>query len=186
MSGNPPIADLIADLKRRRDAPARSIAVDLPFADGVYRFGLGRREIAELERLCGHKDLNGTWRPIGVGAIFGRLARGRALLPSGEPDWGASAAEILAGEIVERDCVETIRLGLIGGGTGVVAGATISVNPGLAMRLVETYVIGRPLDDAWTLAFAVLGARMYGVEVRPESIAGVNSSAGEKGGAGTP
>jgi hypothetical protein len=165
------LAALRAELERRRDAPKRVTWADLPFGDGVYRFHLGRKEIAELERLCGFKDAEGNHRPLGIGGIFSRMARGRPLLPSGEPDWTqVSAAEILASEIIERDAVETIRLALIGGGSGEVAGEPVVVSANRAQQLVSTYVVGRPIEDAWTIAFAVLGLAMFGVELPTKSV----------------
>lgn len=172
MSTAAQVAALRAELERRRDAPKRVTWAELPFGDGVYRFHLGRKEMAELERLCGFKDAEGNHRPVGIGGIFSRMARGRPLLPSGEPDWTqVSAAEILASEIIERDAIETIRLALVGGGAGVVANEPVTVSATRAQQLVSTYVVGRPIEDAWTIAFAVLGLAMFGVEPPAEPAA---------------
>lgn len=161
----PQVAALIADLERRRDQPKRATWARLPFADGVYRFQLRRKEIAELERLCSYRDAEGNLRSMGIGGVFARMARGRPLLPNGEPDWQRqSMAEVLAAEIIERDIIETIRLGLIGGGEGEVGGETLAVSPARALQLIDTYVAGHPIEDAWTLAFAVLGLVMFGIE----------------------
>lgn len=118
----------------------------------------------ELERSCGYQSSAGEAVPLGIGAIFSRVAKGRAFLPTGEVDWvNVSEAEILASEITQRDCIETIRLGLIGGGRGVVNDEIVIVSARRAMQLVEAYVIGQPIEDAWHYAFATLGALIYGV-----------------------
>lgn len=142
----------------------------VPFGDGVYRFALPSKEAAELERLCGYVDGGGLHRSLGLGGIFARMAKGRAFLHAGTPDWSnIGMAEALASEMVERDCRETIRLGLIGGGEGEVNETPVKVSPADAARLVNLYVIDRPLEDAWTLAFAILGARIYGRAADPET-----------------
>lgn len=158
---------LLKELEDRRSRPRRVTWADLPFADGVYRFQLDRPQIAELERSASYRDSSGNERPFGVGAIFARLARGRPLLASGAPDWTrASEAEVLAAEIIERDVVQTIRLGLIGGKRGEVGGESVAVSPARADELIGTYVAGQPLEDGWTLAFAILGLLMFGRELQ--------------------
>jgi hypothetical protein len=142
----------------------------VPFGDGLYRFALPAKEAAELERLCGWTDADGVKRSLGLGAVFARMAKGRAFLATGTPDWdNIGIAEALASEMVERDCRETIRLGLLGGGEGEVSGKQVEVKASDAARLVGLYVDDRPLEDAWTLAFAILGARIYGRAADPET-----------------
>lgn len=154
------LVDHMREIARR---PSLRTDLRVPFADGVYRFALPSKEAAELERLCGYVDAGGVHRSLGLGGIFARMAKGRAFLPAGTPDWSnIGMAEALASEMVERDCRETIRLGLIGGGEGEVNGTLVKVEPRDAGRLVNIYVVDRPLEDAWTLAFAILGARIYG------------------------
>lgn len=74
--------------------------------------------------------------------------------------FGALVNRVLAGEFYIRDVRETIRLGLIGGGT----------SPVRAVELVNTYVDGQPLaspdDPANPLAVAqsVLLASYSGIE----------------------
>jgi hypothetical protein len=46
----------------------------------------------------------------------------------------------------------------------VVDGAEITVSPARAMQLLEAYVVGQPIEDAWHYAFATLGALIYGIE----------------------
>lgn len=160
----PSTADFVALVERLRRQEPRVIHIHAPFGDGVYRMTLGMKEVAELQRVCGYADKHGVHQPLGIGAIYGRLARGRAFLPSGEADWAhMDAAEALASEIVERDCIETIRLALIGGAAGLVDGERVKVDPVRAKQLIDTYVAGQPLENAWTYAFAILSARITGV-----------------------
>jgi hypothetical protein len=68
---------------------------------------------------------------IGIGALFGRLVRQEF-----------SLAEI----------VETIRLGLVGGG----------MNPQRATELVETFAKGRPLAETLPVALSILETLWFG------------------------
>lgn len=166
----PDLAHLIklcADIQAR---PARQTWLDLPFADGLYRFHLGRKQVEELERKCAYPGKNGEAIPLGIGAIFARIAKGRAFLPGGEVDWqNVTEAEILASELTQNDCVETIRLALIGGNRGVVRGEESAVSAKRAGELIDAYVIGQPVEDAWHYAFATLGALMYGVPAQADA-----------------
>ncbi|OQW44357.1 MAG: hypothetical protein A4S16_03455 [Proteobacteria bacterium SG_bin6] len=161
---------LATHLRALAERPKLRTDLRVPFADGVYRFALPPREAAELERVCGYSLPDGTHQPLGLGALFSRMAKGRAFVPDGTPDWSNVAiSEVLAAEFVERDCHETIRLALIGGGEGEVNGRAVTVKPADAKRLLDLYVVDRPLQDAWTLAFAILGARIYGRAADPET-----------------
>ena len=165
LTRGPTIAELVELCRKHRSEEKRVTHLHMPFADGIYRFILGRKEIAELERTCGYVDRHGAAKPLGIGAIYGRMARGRAFLPTGEADWSNIAvAEALASEIVERDCIETIRLALIGGGMGLVDDERKPIGPVRAQTLIETYVVGQPLETAWNYAFAILSALISGVE----------------------
>lgn len=140
----------------------------LPFADGLYHFALPSPQLSELERECSTADSKGGREPTPVGTIYGNLAQGRALLPSGAADWVSfSTAAGTLSAIVERDCFAVIRLALIGGGEGEVNGARVKVDQNRARSLMRAYVEGQPLEDAWHYAFAILGARICGVPVAP-------------------
>ena len=80
--------------------------VTLEWADNVYLFALKAKQIEELEHVCGE----------GIGRICMRVF--------GRVDYSY------------KNLRETIRLGLIGGGTDAVT----------AKRLVETYVDGAPIS----------------------------------------
>lgn len=121
-------------------------ALELEFGDGSYLFDLKLPQLAELQRL----------RDAGIFKIYGRVLRGRYLL-GGEP---VAVAE--DGEAFAEDLYETIRLGLTGGGKGIVNGQEVAVSSIRARQLVETYCHPAPLRECWTIAAAVLGARVEG------------------------
>lgn len=116
-----------------------SAEVVLDWADGSYTFALKAKQIEELEHLTG----------VGIGRLSARV--------SGEVDF------------YYRDVRETIRLGLVGGGTPATE----------ATRLVNAYVDGQPLqpldkdgkphpDGPLLMARAILGAVRFGFERLPE------------------
>jgi hypothetical protein len=134
----------------------------------VYRFHLRPKQVEALEQACAYEGKRGEITPLGIGAIFSRVAKGRAFLSNGDIDWGnVTEAEILASEITQRDCVETIRQALIGGNRAIIAGEVQPVSPTRASQLIDAYVVSQPVEDAWHYAFATLGALIYGVEAPP-------------------
>ena len=126
--------------------------IELEFGDGQYLFRLPLPQIARLQEVCG----------AGLGAIVGRVMRGRYTLQGEhiglkeEADWHV------------KDLVETIRQGLLGGGRGIVDGAEVKVGPVEANRLIEAYVLTRPLGEAWTLAAVILGVCIDGYQAPDE------------------
>ncbi|MFE0233635.1 gene transfer agent family protein [Brucella anthropi] len=100
----------------------------IQWGDGEYKFQLRGMECQELERVCGE---------VGIGEIHRRVTSGNWFF---------------------NDLKETIRLGLIGGGTGAVK----------ARQLVDMYVSEAALasneDSPEALAVAILNALWYGVE----------------------
>lgn len=127
--------------------PNIAAEIELTWADGTYLFALKLKQIEELQRLCG----------AGLGEIAQRL-------------------------LVERrwrvcDVVETIRLGLIGGGLPAVR----------ARELVDTYVDGHPLADPrdpanhLMTAQAVITAAYFGVAETTEEPEGKAEAAAGDG-----
>lgn len=87
------------------------------WADGTYSFALNLAQIEELQRQCSiTRDANGVAIPEPFGRIYTR---------------------VLSGEFYVKDLTETLRLGLIGGGTP----------PTRAKELIDTYVVGVPFGD---------------------------------------
>jgi len=105
------------------------------------------RQIAELQTKCG----------AGVGAIYARLHAGRYL-----NRMNAVVLNPLEAGFKYEDITETIRLALIGGNEGLVAGEQIQVSPTKAMQLVRDYVHSRPLLENWKVASAILSAFLIG------------------------
>lgn len=123
-------------------------SIDLEFADGTYTFALPLPRIDELQRKTG----------IGIGGLFARVLKGCTRV-RGDVVLSPGSAEFYA-----LDLIETIRQGLIGGGKGLANGAEIKVTPGLADRLIQNYVLDRPLSDSWSMAASILGAVIVGYD----------------------
>jgi hypothetical protein len=119
--------------------------IDLAFADGTYRFALGLAQINELQIKCN----------AGIGAIFARVLQGRVTedVSTGHP---AYAAYYLT------DLTETVRQGLIGGGSGIVDGQEVKVSSLRANALIDNYLLALPLMEQWDLAAAILHAKIIG------------------------
>jgi hypothetical protein len=122
-------------------------ALDLHFADGEYLFDLKLPQLAELQEKRGP-----------IFAVYGRVLKGRHLI--GE----VAIADTTAGEAFAEDLFDTIRLGLIGGGGGVVDGQKIEVDAITAKKLVERYCHAAPLKQSWAVAAAILAAKIEGYE----------------------
>lgn len=123
-------------------------SIELAFADGEYLFDLKLPQLAELQEKRG----------AGVFAIYGRVMQGRYLLE------GQVIGIAIEGQAFAEDLFEIIRLGLIGGGRGLVNDAEVAVSALTAKRLVENYCHAAPLRETWSLAAAIIGARVEGYE----------------------
>lgn len=121
-------------------------AIELEFADGSYLFDLKLPQLAELQEKT----------DCGIFKLYGRVMRGRYLVGD------AVIAPPTEGEAFAEDLFQTIRLGLIGGGRGVVEGKEVEVSALTAKTLVERYCHNAPLKDSWAIAAAILGARVEG------------------------
>lgn len=119
--------------------------IDLPFADGEYRFALGLAQVHELQTKC----------KAGIGQIYARVLQGRV------PDAPDIGHPLYATYQID-DLYETVRQGLIGGGEGRVDGQTVTVTAMRANELVERYLHPAPLAEAWKLAAAILFAKVEG------------------------
>ena len=131
-------------------------ALELKFGDGDYLFDLKLPQLAELQEK----------RDCGIFKLYGRVLKGRYSIGD----------EIVAltneGEAYDEDLFETIRLGLIGGGRGRVNGKEVEVTALTARTLVERYCHPAPLRESWSIAAAVLGARIEGYDPGPNAGAG--------------
>lgn len=139
--------------------------IELEFADGVYLFRLNGPQRAELQRLCGFKANHPQYGPIdvpvGLGAIVSRVLKGRYQLDTGTVGFLEEAAWH------DADLDETIRLGLIGGGRGLVNGQEVKVDALRARTLVDTYVRNSTRSAAWDMAAAILWVCCQGFNPPP-------------------
>ncbi|PTQ13730.1 hypothetical protein CLG96_00140 [Sphingomonas oleivorans] len=126
--------------------PVPPTEIELEFADGDYLFALRIPQLAELQEKC----------KAGIFTIYGRVLKGRYVF-EGEIVGLAHEADAYS-----HDLYETIRLGLIGGGRGLVDGQAVKVGPQEARRLMERYVHPAPLREAWSIAAAILSAKIEG------------------------
>lgn len=123
-------------------------SLDMDFADGEYLFDLKLPQLIELQEK----------RKAGIFTIYGRVLKGRYLIE------GLMIADTSQAEAFAEDIFETIRLGLIGGGKGIVDGVETDVSSLRAKALVERYCHSAPLRESWAIAAAILGARVEGYE----------------------
>jgi hypothetical protein len=135
-----------------------SASIDLDWADGSYHFALLLPQLVELEDKCGTIDASGVRRRKGIIAIYGDLIAGLSVQA------GQIVANPLMGSASAYEAREVIRLALLGGGRGVVDGKPVTVDPTMALRLVQAYVDARPIIERWTTAAAILKAAVEGYE----------------------
>jgi hypothetical protein len=126
--------------------------IELEFGDGQYLFALPLPQIAELQRKTG----------AGIGGLYARVVRG--CIPDPKGDKGEWVLNPSSAEFYALDLIETIRHALIGGAKGTVNGEEVKVTPLIANSLVDTYVLGAPLIDAWKTAATVLGVCVLGYD----------------------
>lgn len=129
-------------------------ALTIGFADGEYRFHLGLRQINEIQTRC----------DAGIGAVFARVSKGRFFRKTAIGEVAIGNPELAEYRI--EDLTSIIRQGLIGGGKGTVEGVEIKVDDRRADQLIQNYVLaeGYPLEDSWTLAHAILAAKIVGYD----------------------
>lgn len=129
--------------------------ITLDFAGGRFTFALPLPLIAELQHRRGFKvswpDGSTGSRPKPFGAIW------RDVASNGEYD--------------PLDCVEIIRLGLIGGAGGERAGAPVPVTRAVADAMVAEHVgneerLIMPTEEIWRLAAMILVAVCQGYAPR--------------------
>lgn len=131
--------------------------VELDFADGRYSFWLALPHVVELERKCGGKSVFAMYDAMGAG--LGTV--------------GDDPVYMGGGTAMVTEIRETIRLGLIGGNSGLVDGAEIEVGPNTARNLVDTYTFpARPLVEGLHIAWTILHAAIVGIDLKKVDGAG--------------
>jgi hypothetical protein len=146
-------------------------ATNLKFADGEYRFWLPWPQVLELERTCGFTMLDGSRRSKSIFEMFRELDNCFGVDNHGNPVFtGFGNANTL-------DIRETIRLGLIGGGEGIVGGEMVSVPPLTANQLIADYTYpARPMNESLGVAWEILRAAIYGIQVKKKEAEAVTPS----------
>ena len=128
-------------------ADTLSTAIELDFADGRYRFWLGLPQANEFETK--HGSILRTEDTLR--ASIGLDADDNPVCIGGGDGTGQQVRDIL-------------RLGLVGGGWGIVDGERVEVSPNDAKALVERYSWPeRPLAEVAPIAWRVLAAAVFGV-----------------------
>lgn len=126
----------------------------LEFADGTYALKLTLSGINEIQTKC----------DAGIGRVWARLAKARLNFigeDTGVP-YNAHTGESADWRI--QDIVEPIRQALIGGGEGEVDGEVVKVTPITANRLIDAYVLNRPLQEGWAMSYAIVGGLIEGYD----------------------
>ena len=130
--------------------PATSVR--LWFGNGEYDFALPGAAIEEIE----------SERNIGLGAIYARTITGAY------PDTSDTGPAGMVGnhypesaQFFYQDLLHVIHKALIHGGGGKMLGREVKMTPGLADRLVKTYVVNAgdarmTMMQIWKLARAIL------------------------------
>lgn len=113
---------------------------------GAYRLALPPAQMEELERKCGR----------GIVAIVARVTR-----------------PLAAGAASRNECIETLRLALVGGGVAIVNGAEKRIGPREAAEIIDGPVENMPLEEVRKLAAEALSVRMDGRESTPAEFAAV-------------
>lgn len=124
------------------------------FGDGEYRFWLPLPQVFELERACDCSVLE----------IEERLRGGIGQTADGIPHFlGGGTASV-------KEIRETIRLGLIGGNSGMVDGQEVEIDPLRAKQLLDLYCYpARPLAEGAALAWLILSSAIYGVRLKKKA-----------------
>lgn len=143
----------------------------VPFGDGEYRFFLGDSQVRQIE--FGRSVASSFVAPgaaASIGAVYSKLCRGRALFPSGAPVWaGIGVSDPGESNFSRSDIEMVIGHALVGGGEGIVKGKRVAVDADRARDLLRRYVFDKPLEPNWTLAFAIVGVRLFGRQPDPET-----------------
>lgn len=117
---------------------SRDGSIEFEWADGTYRFRLGIDQLRELQEKT---DAGPTW-------LWNRIEAGMYSVGHSGHDGKPKS---------DTDMAETIRLGLIGGGK----------TPDEARRLVNNYVLKRPIWEGIKPAQRILEAAVAGPEDEP-------------------
>lgn len=135
--------------------------IEQDFGPGRFRFGFTLPQIFELERgpdAYRHESLY----PRAIGVMYEALNSAIGLQGEDKtPVWIGGAASVV------QDIREIIRLGLIGGNSGIIDGQEIEVGPNRASELVNAYVFpARPLEESTLLAWHIIHAAHKAIAIK--------------------
>lgn len=119
---------------------------------GKYRLLIPLAKINELEERFAREDRHGCWWPKSIYRIHDDISGGwneldSHLFPTA-PERGPAATV--------DECIETVRLALIGGGKAVIDGKSVRIDAARANRIVEQHFLAQPLEQARRLAGTIL------------------------------
>lgn len=144
-------------------------ALELPFADGDYLFDLKLIQLEELQEKRGAIFELAARLRSGRTMVMGAIEEVRLAfshLPSCDfQDMGDGTVLVINWDQCRAhsgDIFDTIRLGLIGGGRGMVGEKEVEVTALTARTLVERYCHNAPLRESLSIAAAVAGAKVKG------------------------
>lgn len=144
--------------------------ITLPFGDGIYTFALPAVQLASLQEARG-------WKVVWPDGAVGHKRKPFGLI------W----REVASGEYDAGDLREIVRLGLIGGGRGVIgpknSRTEVKVEAVIALDLVEEYFDPMTTDDQWKLAYAIIGAVCVGFTPPKTDDDGAKAEDGDPGNA---
>lgn len=108
--------------------------------------------------------VNEVWLEFGDGRYLFKLKLKQIaeLQEKSNAGIGSIYARVELGDYWIADLNESIRLGLIGGGLGIVNEEEVVVSASQALKLCERYVEELPLSERWILAQAILRASVMG------------------------
>ena len=119
--------------------------IELEFGDGLFLF---RMPPLYIDRLQKERGYDVTW-PDG--------ATGKKPKP-----FGQIFREHMTGDYDVGDCDAVIKLALTAGGSGVVAGETVKLDPTKARMMCETVTLTWPIEQRYLFAATILRACTYG------------------------
>lgn len=121
----------------------------LNFGDGVYLAHLKNKRIDAVETVTG----------AALGDIYARSLTG--MYRDVDGDW---IVQPLEAKWSNKELVEVVRQGFIGGAKSIIDGVEKPVNDFQVNGLIASYLDERPRVELWKLASAILYATMEGYE----------------------
>jgi hypothetical protein len=92
---------------------------------------------------------------------------------------GAVYKRMVTGTYYATDVSQILRLGIVGGASGKIAGDQVKITDRMAADLVSRYQDAMPMTDKWAIAAACIGAAMIGVV--PEEFAPIAAEDAQSG-----